>query len=328
MIPDSIRWFRCPNCQHNPLTTETTTEQNGRIMTGQVVCPRCQQHWPIVNGVPRFVASENYARSFGGEWNLFSKTQLDSHTKTTISRDRFSEVTQTQPSDLAGKLVLECGCGMGRFLEPLAQAGANVIGIDFSTAVDAAFANLHQYPNVTIVQADLFNLPFQQGIFDFVYSIGVLHHTPNTQRALQAIARHTKPDGSLAIWVYHKHSVLKPHYLYHYLFRHLTAARALALIKLYHPIPWFLRRIPVIGKPLATPLPISDYRGKLPLNSAQQLEWSYLDTVDKMTPWYIWRHAPEQVRQWFDELGYADITVGQTPCSVKGRRSLSTSDIS
>jgi len=297
-------------------------------MDGWVNCPFCHEKWPIVDGVPRFVSGDSYACSFGDEWNLFSKTQLDSYTGTTISQERFKEVAQIEPKDLRNKQVLECGCGMGRFLEVLAQAGANVIGIDYSSAVDAAISNLHAYPNVTIIQANLFNLPFQPSSFDFVYSIGVLHHTPSTRQALHAIAPYVKPAGTLAVWVYRRYRLFRPYQLYRYLFRHMSPETVLKIIKLYHPIPWFLRRIPLIGKPLSVILPVADYRDTLPLKSEHQLEWSYLDTVDALTPWYEWRHTPDEVRSWFEELGFEQIEVGRTPCSVKGRRPVSTTETS
>jgi ubiquinone/menaquinone biosynthesis C-methylase UbiE/uncharacterized protein YbaR (Trm112 family) len=318
--PNTMRLFTCPTCDRADLELRATSVERERVVNGTISCRHCGAFWPVLNGIPRFVSADNYARSFGEEWNLFSKTQLDSHTGTTISRDRFREVTQTDPSALAGQIVLECGCGMGRFLEVVAREGAEVIGVDFSTAVDAAAENLRAYPNVTIIQADLMHLPLQQTAFDFVYSIGVLHHTPDTRRALHAIARHVKPGGQLAAWVYHKHVIPKPHQLYHYVFRRLPPAVALSIIKAYHPVPWRLRRIPLIGKAIASLLPISDYRGRLPLSAEQQLEWSYLDTVDKMTPWYIRRHTPQELRSWCDELGYTDIRLGETPCSVIVRR--------
>jgi len=320
MNPKILNLLACPGCRGTELRLEAAATEGDRVVSGHIECAGCDGRWPILHGVPRFVSADNYARSFGAEWKLFARTQLDSHTGTTISRDRFVEVTGMQPADLAGKTVLECGCGMGRFLEVVARGGADVIGIDFSLAVEPAFTNLRDYPNVNILQADLFNLPLRFEAFDLVYSIGVLHHTPDTRQALQAVGRHVRPGGTLAAWVYHRHAFVKPHHLYHYVFRRLRPETALRLIKWYHPIPWALRRIPIVGKVLAAPLPVSDYRGKLPLTPQQHLEWSYLDTIDKMTPWYIWRHTPDEVRNWGEELGYVDIKAGPVPCSITMRR--------
>lgn len=322
MNPDLAQVLKCLRCGHSPLDVEVEAQVGARIMQGHVRCPSCAEGWPIVQGVPRLVTNDNYARSFGEEWGMFSRTQLDSHTGTTISYDRFIELTQTRPEELKGKRVLECGCGMGRFIEVLAKAGADVVGVDYSSAVDASFSNLRDYPNVTIIQADLFNLPFEEGAFDFVFSNGVLHHTPDTKKALFAIAPYTKAGGVLSVWVYHKYKLYRPYQLYRYLFRRLPADAVLKMIRLYHPIPWFLRRIPIIGKPLSVLLPVADYRGRLPLRPDQQLEWSYLDTVDALTPWYEWRHTPEEVKNWFEELGYQDVQLGPVPCSVKGQRPL------
>ena len=320
MIRSHTKLLRCLDCDHSPLDVDVVSQDGEHVMDGAVRCSACGAKWPIVRGVPRFVKGNNYALSFGNEWNLFPRTQLDSYTGTTISRDRFEEVTQTEPSKLANKLVLECGCGMGRFLEVLAKAGANVVGIDYSSAVDAAFSNLREYPNVTILQADLFDLPLRPASFYFVYSIGVLHHTPNTRQALRAISRYVRPEGVLSVWVYRKYRLPRPYRLYRYALRHLSAETVLRIVRMYHPLSWRLRRVPVFGRPLSVALPIADYRGVLPLGEQHQLEWSYLDTVDALTPWYESRHSPSEVRSWFEELGYDSIEVGQTPCSVMGCR--------
>jgi SAM-dependent methyltransferase len=320
MNPGCLEVLRCLVCSHSPLKLDVGAGVGERVMEGWIYCPACQERWPVIAGVPRFVSNSGYTRSFGEEWSMFSRTQLDSYTGTTISLDRFRDVTQTEPSELTGKQVLECGCGMGRFIEVLAQAGAQVIGIDYSAAVDAAFSNLSSYPNVTIIQADLYNLPFVTGSFDFVYSIGVLHHTPDTRKALHAIARSVKPGGRLAVWVYRKYRLFRPYRLYRLLLRRLSAEKVLRLIRLYHPIPWFIRRVPIVGKPLSVFLPIVDYRGVLPLGEQFQREWSYLDTVDALTPWFEWRHSPDELKRWFEELGYEHIAVGNTPCSTTGQR--------
>src|SRR3954466_15370063 len=91
--------------------------------------------FPIVNGVPRFVSQDNYAASFGLQWNTFRRTQLDSYTGTTISRDRLQRIAGGSLHVFQGKDVLEAGCGAGRFTEVMLRAGARVFAADISSAV-------------------------------------------------------------------------------------------------------------------------------------------------------------------------------------------------
>src|SRR5262252_9532171 len=147
--------LRCPTCG-SPLAAGAGGSVE--IETGSLSCSNGHE-FPIVGGVPRFTV-ERYAASFGYQWNRFSRTQLDSANGTTESRDTFLEKTGFRLEELRGKRVLEIGCGMGRFLEVVAGAGAEVVGIDISTAVNAAHANVGRRPNVDILQADVFSLPF------------------------------------------------------------------------------------------------------------------------------------------------------------------------
>src|SRR6184192_1986771 len=124
-------------------------------------------------------SGSRYTDSFGFEWNRFSRTQLDSANGTRRSRDAFIEKTGWALDDLRGKRVLDAGFGMGRFAEIAADAGAEVHAVDLSEAVFAARGNLRQRANVHIYRADIMALPFRERTFDFIYSLGVLHHTPN-----------------------------------------------------------------------------------------------------------------------------------------------------
>jgi SAM-dependent methyltransferase len=105
-------------------------------------------------------------------------------------------------SDFKGKLVLDCGCGFGRHLYYVAEAEAEfVVGIDLSHAVEAAAHNIDKFSNADVVQASIYALPFRP-IFDIAYSIGVIQHTTDPKRALQAIGSLIKPGGILYAWIY------------------------------------------------------------------------------------------------------------------------------
>lgn len=158
---------------------------------------------PIVKRVPRFVATDSYASSFTYQWKRFSRTQLDSeqHSDLTL-RDLVSKL-QLKPEFFRNKLVLDIGVGVGRHAEYFCKAGAFFIGIDLSESIVQAEANLRKYSNAVVCQADLFDLPFNPGVFDLVYSVGVLHHTPSWKNALSSIASLPRTGkGLLSVWLY------------------------------------------------------------------------------------------------------------------------------
>jgi SAM-dependent methyltransferase len=261
--------------------------------------------------VGRFVDRDAYAESFGIQWNRFSKAQLDSANGTHRSRDTFVEKTGWSLEQLRGRRVLDAGCGMGRFAEVCADAGAEVHGVDLSRAVDAAAGNLGHRPNVSLYQADIMRLPFAEGTFDYVYSIGVLHHTPNTRRAFESLVPLVKPGGEIAIWVY---SVSTRRMLGALVFRLVTpklpATVLLPACRVAIPLV-HVHRIPVLGHLTRVLLPTS--MDPFP-------EWRWLDTFDWYAPTYQWKHTDAEVDEWFRSAGLADIVHGPIEVSVRGRK--------
>ena len=148
------------------------------------------------------MGGELYSGSFGFQWKRFARTQLDSANGTTQSRDTFVEKTGWPPRGAAGRDRARCGLRHGPVREVCADAGADVHAIDLSVAVEAAFANLGSRDNVSVYQADIMNLPFPDGTFDRIYSLGVLHHTPDTRAAFARLVPLLKPGGTISIWVY------------------------------------------------------------------------------------------------------------------------------
>jgi SAM-dependent methyltransferase len=267
--------------------------------------------YPVVSGVSRFVSHELYAESFGYQWNRFARTQLDSASGTTRSRDTFVEKTGWALGDLRGARVLDAGCGIGRFAEVCADAGAEVHAVDLSTAVEAAARNVGRRPRVHLYQADIMRLPFPPESFDFVYSLGVLHHTPNTRAAFLKLPPLLRPGGRLAIWVYAPR------------LRWLVGGAILRVVTPRLPKRWLLRlsravsplyhvhRIPLLGRLTRVALPVS-----LELDP----EWRWLDTFDWYSPRYQWKHGAPEVEAWFREAGLGQIRRGPVPTSVSGVR--------
>jgi SAM-dependent methyltransferase len=306
LSPDVMAILRCLSCQG-------TLRRTG----DELNCVSCAKKYPIVNGVARFVEAEKYAGSFGFQWQVFDRTQLDTESSRRSERD-FRQRTGFRPEDLAGKLVLDVGCGMGRFAEVATRWGAHVVGIDLSLAVESAVRNLADRP-ATILQADVFRLPFAPESFDYIYSIGVLHHTPDCAQAFRGLPRFLKPGGRIAVWLY---SSYNPWYRFSDFYRRATRRMPPKLLhKLCHGVvPLYgvhqvLRRIPVVGRKTSSLLALV-----IPMSFNPDPKWRILDTFDWYSPWYQSKHTYEEVFRWFEECGLGELRVIEQPIAVQGRK--------
>lgn len=308
-----IRYLQCPTCSGMLNARAAASESDGEIMQGDLRCVGCAASWPIDGGVPRFVPTEAYAASFGYQWRHFARTQLDSATSME-SRLTFVRATGIRPESLQGQLVLDAGCGMGRYSEVCASSGAEVIAVDLSRAVEAAFENVGRRPNVHIIQADIFALPLRLAVFDLAFSIGVLHHTPDTRSAFQAVAKHVALEGRLAVWVYSgewRHRIyLAPSDVWRRLTSRVDRGWLLRLCRLAVPL-YYLHRIPVLG--LVT-------RWLFFTSMHPRPEWRVLDTFDWYSPRFHHRHTLAELKAWFEEFRFSSIRVNAIPVSATGVR--------
>jgi SAM-dependent methyltransferase len=109
---------------------------------------------------------------------------------------------------VAGKRVLDIGCGNGYVTCQYAGAGADVVSVDITDkAVELTRARLALIGlEAEVRQADAEDLPFEDESFDVVVSFGVLHHTPDTERAVKEVHRVLKPGGRLLLMLYYRNS--------------------------------------------------------------------------------------------------------------------------
>jgi len=298
--------LRCLGCRG------TVSEQPDAL-----VCAECGRRCPYWNGVYRFVDTEHYAGSFGFQWHVHARTQLDNE-QSRRSEGAFRRRTGFRPEELAGKLVLDVGCGMGRFAEVATRWGAHVVGIDLSLAAEVAAKNLADR-TATIFQADVFQLPFAPESFDYIYSIGVLHHTPDCEKAFKVLPSLLKPGGRIAIWLY---SSYNHWYKMSDVYRKVTRRMPPRLLhKLcYGVIPLYgvhrvLKAIPLVGRPASGALAYV-----IPMAHNPDPKWRVLDTFDWYSPWYQSKHTYEEVFRWFEECGLEDLRVIEQPISVTGRK--------
>ena len=163
-------------------------------------CSKCASVYPLIEGVPSVLADGpsgsdlRTQQSFGFEWLAYPGPLPEE------DRRIFLEEVQLEPEAFKGKLVLDGGCGMGRYSRVAAGLGANVVALDFS----GALVRLKDLSGrgVELVQGDLLRPPLKEASFDIVYSHGVIHHTPDAKKAFLNLAKLVKPGGLLSVWVY------------------------------------------------------------------------------------------------------------------------------
>lgn len=204
-----LDYLVCPTCEE-ALTCEVEAEAGGEVETGSLRCADCGESFPIVRGIPRFVtqhqplAGQNVdtAAAFGWEWQEF-----DTLHDLSVYRAQFLDWIHPIERDfLVGKVVLDAGCGMGRFSMTSSEFGAKlVLAVDASDAVEAARQNTRESGNIEVIQGDIHHLPLRRGAraqIDFAFSIGVLHHLDEPQAGFSALVDHLQPAGSIFAWVY------------------------------------------------------------------------------------------------------------------------------
>ena len=310
-----VELLRCPRTGQR-LILGNYTDSPPDIENGWLVSIDGQQRYPVLNGIPRFVPQSNYADNFGMQWNYFRQTQLDSHSGLLISADRFWQATGWQQEILRDQWLLDAGCGAGRFAEVALLAGAKVVALDYSGAVDACYANLKHYPNLHVVQGDIYALPFAHGSFSFLYSLGVLQHTPDVGKAFAALPPMVRAGGRLCTDFYWKRlrTMLHAKYLFRPLTKRMDQRKLFILLQRWVPtllaVSQALGRVPLVGCGLKRIVPVADYTGRFPLSDQQLKEWALLDTFDMLAPTYDNPQTVATVRHWFESAGMVDIEVG------------------
>lgn len=298
----------CPKCK-NKLELEIVNEKNKEIETGYLHCRNDGEKYPIKKYVPRFVESDKYVDAFSF---LRERTRrhFDEYKKDRRGYKLFLPTTGFNEEDIKKGLTLEIGCGYGRYLDVVNSMGGEIVGVELSTdSVELAQDFVGLRKNVHIIQADLFNIPFKECTFDRIFSIGVLHHTPDTEEAFKAIVPYVKEQGEIIVWVYPPEMKTAED-----MWRKMT-------LKLPHRIlyAWcvinqglfsWIRYIPKLGWRFSEIIP-----------GCAKPEFSFwmrvISDFDGFSPKYAFSHTPEEVVGWFEDCGFQNIKVLPRRTSVK-----------
>ncbi len=317
-----MHYLRCPDCR-SELALSVTARAEGEIESGSLLCSPCAATFPIQAFIPRFVPESNYAANFGAQWKRFGTTQIDSFAGNTISRDRFLATTDWSESSVTGKVILDGGCGGGRFAEVALSLGAEVIAIDFSAAIDECRKNLRS-SSLHCVQADIAKLPIADRSVFAAYSMGVLQHTPDVRASFAGVARVVAPGGSVIVDVYElgKLRYLNSIYWYRPLLKHVPQdvlfGAVERIVTTLQPLKDNLmtrfRGHPFLSVLTSMVIPINAHRYQFPFLSPEQARaWAILNTFDAYSPTYDQPQTPATMRAWARELNLDGIEVFTKP---------------
>jgi len=314
MKKNLLEILTCPHCKTD-LECLRPIEEDGEIKEGKLKC--CNGHiFPIRNFLPYFSKKMSYVDIFDFMQTSAPSAKFigaDHEAMQDFTEKEFKGQTGLDPNLLGGKLILDAGCGGGRFVSYLNKFGAKIVGIDVRhEGLKMSLKDFKYNNNIHFAQADLFNLPFKEKSFDFIYSFGVLHHTPDTKKAFQGLVKFLKPGADIAIWVYSKSEKTYIsdglRFITKRMPKRLLYILGVFIISLYAP----LLKISKLKNFLTRVL----YGIRLPWHD--RWNWRIQSFLDWYGPTYQYKHTYEELKQWFEESGLEDILLCPYPVSARG----------
>jgi SAM-dependent methyltransferase len=211
--------------------------------------------------------------------------------------------------------VLEGGCGKGRHTKLAAEWGAiEVVGIDLGDGVESAFALTRDLPNAHIVQCDIFKLPLKKA-FDYAFSVGVLHHTPEPKAAFVSLAGKVKSGGHISAWVYGAENN-------EWITRYVNPVRASFTSQISQPVLYQLSKLPTLGvflttklvyrplnsvaKPIANRLFYNEYLNHLGTFGWREQHNIVFDHLVAPTAFYV---SKSEFEDWWKEIDASDVEI-------------------
>jgi len=242
------------------------------------------------------------------QWSRFKNVQLDSKNRHDHSRRRLLDNTKWELKNLVGRPLLECGCGPGRFTELFVKAGADVVAVDMSCAVDANFENNGPSKNLLLLQCDITAMPFFQNKFDYVFCYGVIQHTSNPKQTALTLSGYLKSGGRMSVDSYRKFFVptgwSTPKYIWRPFTKKMDKEKLLRIVEWYIPryigFDTLIRRIPLFGIVLTglIPIPCWNYL-EMGYSRKERIQHAIMDTFDALSPAYDNPNTIRDIKSWF-----------------------------
>jgi len=307
----------CPDCGGELRFASLSEHPRPEVWleSGTLACAGCRRQFPIESGIPRLYPKHSLASgvrrtqtSFAYEWLRYPGSMPE-------DKPIFLEETQIPASEFEGKLTLDAGCGMGRYSRVSRSLGATVVSFDLSESITRLIPAASEDPGLHLVQGDLLHPPFKPGVFDVIYSQGVLHHTSSTEDAFLRVAPLAKKGALVSVWVYGTPGSWRS-------FSSNPLRTGREWLKKVLPLVWlvvWIRQIlsdsvRVVTTRLPVPLlyalcyPLTAL-GAIPLlkyltfSVHPHFQVRLIENFDWLAPPYQFKHTKEELREWYRHAG-------------------------
>lgn len=339
-----LEYIVCPKCK-SPFNLKNTTIQGKEILEGTLEC-RNDHFYLVENGIPSLIErnldkdQDQTSDSFRFKWHRVPDFGFTSETEKFMRQwyvERYNWGTQRNLERFlkTRTCILDAGCGLGRDLKFYARnSNGQVFGIDISQAIDLAYRHVGCYSNVHLLRADIMSLPFSLPIFDFIAAHGVLHHTPNTKKALKNLVKLLRLEGQIAIYVYKKKGPIRE-FCDDYIRSRTTLLTGEDCWKVSEIFTQIGKTLSDLNAEIeiSEDVPYLDIRkGRY---NVQRLiyynilkcfwnqDWPYevnvMTNFDWYHPKYAWRHTSEEVQKWFEKLRLQVVGFDVSPSGISAR---------
>ena len=285
-----------------------------------------RQAFSDLHGIPQFVKDEAYVSAFGIQWINHAKTQLDTHTGLDITRDRLIRMFGPLYPIIEKKNILEAGCGAGRFTEILVTSDSYITAIDLSIAVVANNENNGHNSNLRIARASITELPFNKEQFDIVFCPGVVQHTPEPKKTIEALYEQVKPGGWMVFdqYRYNLSSTLRVTWPIRFFLKRLPPETGLKvtdfLVRIWLPLHRIVSGNRFLEVLLFRVSPITaHYTGYPNLSDEDQVEWARLNTHDNLTDFHKHQTSVRRLKKIIRSLGATNEYYCVMPYTVEVR---------
>ncbi|TMI73073.1 MAG: class I SAM-dependent methyltransferase [Bacteroidetes bacterium] len=250
-------------------------------------------------------------KSFGEEWKAFHKFDEDELQR--IGDEYFDIVTPAMYGK--DKIAADFGCGTGRWTKYFAPRVGAIAAIDPSDAIFTAAGVLNTVDNAQLYKASIDNLPFPNNYFDFGFSLGVLHHIPDTARAMKACIDKIRPGGYFLVYLYYNFDNRGPLFKFIYKLSNLIRlvvsklpggikrffCNILAIV-LYMPFVGLCRLLRMFGVP-------EKIRQKIPLQIYEKASFYIIrnDALDRFGTPLEQRFTKKEITGMMTEAGLSEI---------------------